>query len=93
VRAALNGEGIPRGVTRETHQQRQLHTHAIMLQVTAKFENVFLLDPSEHCFDEHNQSIITVSRGVLYADNDHVSPIGAEVLLRPLLEPVIIEFK
>jgi len=93
VRAALNGEDIPVGVTRETHQQRQLHAHAIMQQVTAKFENVFLLDPSEYCFDEHNQSIITVSRGVLYADNDHVSPRGAEVLLRPLLEPVIIEFK
>jgi ABC-type glutathione transport system ATPase component len=93
VRAALNGEGTPMGVTRKTHQQRQRHAHKIMEQVTAKFENVFLLDPTEHCFAAHNQSIITVSRGVLYADNDHVSPIGAEVLLRPLLEPVIIEFK
>ncbi len=93
VRAALNDEGNPLGVTRETHQQRQLHAHKIMVQVTAKFENVYLLDPAAYCFNEHNQSTIAVSRGVLYADNDHVSPLGAEVLFRPLLEPVIIEFK
>ena len=93
VRAALNEEGIPLGVTLETHQQRQLHAHKIMMQVTAKFENVFLVDPTAHCFNEHNQSVIAVSHGVLYADNDHVSPLGAEVLFRPLLEPVIIEFK
>ena len=93
VRAALNGEDTPMGVTQKTHQQRQQHAHEIMKQITAKFENVFLLDPTEHCFEEHHQSIITVSRGVLYADNNHISPLGAEVLLRPLLEPIIIKFK
>ena len=91
VRAALNDEGIPLGVALEIHQQRQLHVHEIMEKVTAKFENVFLLDPAAYCFNEHNQSIIAVARGVLYADNDHVSPLGAEVLLRPLLEPVLKE--
>lgn len=73
--------------------KNQQHVHKIMEQLTAKFENVFLLDPTEHCFEEHKQSIITVSRGVLYADNHHLSPLGAEVLLRPLLEPIIIKFK
>ena len=91
VRTALNDEGIPLGVTLETHQQRQLHVHEIMEKVTEKFGNVFLLDPAAYCFNEHNQSIIAVARGVLYADNDHVSPLGAEVLLRPLLEPVLKE--
>jgi len=93
VRTALNDEGLPLGVTLELHQQRQLHVHEIMEKVTAKFENVLLLDPAVYCFNEHNQSIIAVARGVLYADNDHVSPLGAEVLLRPLLEPVLIEVK
>jgi len=93
VRAALNNEDIPMGVTLETHQRRQYHAHTIMMQVTAKFKNVFLVDPAAHCFNEHNQSIIAVSHGVLYADKSHVSPLGAEVLFRPALKPVIVDFK
>jgi len=92
VRAALANMGIPTGVSLTTHQQRQEHANRIIHQVAATMPNVTVLDPARVCFDTNEQSILGDQQGVFYADDDHLSPHGAEILLRPLLEPVFKAF-
>lgn len=88
VRAALFGGGLPVGVSLEEHQQRQKSANAIIEAVSRGGRGVNVLDPAAHCFDPSGRSRVASDEGVFYRDEDHLSPLGAECLLRPMFDPV-----
>ena len=90
VDAANRGEPEPpRGVSIAQHLARQKNADAILEQVS--LQGATLLDPAEFCFDEQGRSIIGSYERSYYFDDDHLSPHGAKVLLRPMFEPVFAQ--
>lgn len=87
VAAALREEtSPPPGVPFENHTHRQQNVNRILDSLPAGLATV--LDPAPHCFDESGNSRIGTLQESYYHDYNHLSPIGAEQLLRPLFSPV-----
>jgi peptidoglycan/LPS O-acetylase OafA/YrhL len=82
----LNREA--KGVALSEHSEYQSRANAIIDKVVAKFQNVTLIDPQETCFTSDRFSRLGDSQGCFYADDDHLSPYGAEALESSLFEPI-----
>jgi len=91
-RSALFGL-VPLGVSLEEHQKRQHLANATIDAIAARYPNVTVLDPTEYCFDATHHARIFDASGVYYVDKDHLSPLGAEQLLRPMFAGVFEEIR
>lgn len=90
TQAAWSGvDRPPRGVSLENHRKRQENVDDVLN--TLENGAVEILDPTEYCFDDTQRSLIGSFERSFYADDDHLSPFGAERLLREMLEPVFAE--
>ncbi len=82
-RAAILGKGVPIGVHRSHHDRRQ----AGFLQILGNaIPGGNFFDPTADCVNSDGFTMIGSAEGSYYADDDHVSPYGAEVLVRPALK-------
>ncbi|MCX7424549.1 MAG: acyltransferase family protein [Planctomycetia bacterium] len=86
VLAVYFGRRPPTGVTIETHMRRQSNVNEILDSLASS--NLRILDPTDYCFDASGLSKIGDAESSFYFDENHLSKCGAEILLRPLLEPV-----
>ncbi len=77
--------GAVSSVTRSEHELLQRNVNQIMRDVLGA-EHV--LDVNEFCFDTQGVSRIQDNGHSLYRDGDHLSQYGADLLVRPALEPV-----
>lgn len=91
VRAALFGQKVPQGISGEIHRERHRVANSIIDEVAKQYPEVRVLNPAEFCFDEYGYSRIGSEEGIFYADDDHLSPLGADRLLRRMFEPVFEE--
>jgi hypothetical protein len=89
-RAVYFGRMIPKGVGIEQHTGRQENVTAVFDSIK---DFVTWLEPAATCFNQEGASRIGDRHGAYYADSDHLSPYGAEVLLAPVLEPVFAEMR
>ena len=79
------------GFTGGVHDDRMKIVNEILDGEVVKHSGfVRLLDPSASCFDENGFSKIGDSKGVFYADDDHLSPYRADQLLRSMFEKLFI---
>lgn len=81
----LGADPLSYGVSRRSHAQQQ----ALVREVFAAFEGesgVRFLDLAEPCFNSDGIAAVESVDGPLYLDQDHLSDLGAERLLRGLLE-------
>ncbi len=84
--AALDEQGVPKGVTLQQHLDRQ----ANVLKSFSQLRNGFTyLDPVPYCFDHTGYSRIGDGGKSFYFDDNHLSPHGAEVLLEDLLDEAL----
>lgn len=87
ITAKLSGEPIPTGVTLDQY-------HEIHREINSVFESretldeVFILDVVSQCFKD-GKSLIGQANGKYYTDNNHLSLLGSQVLIRPVIEPVL----
>ena len=77
--------GSVSSVTRDEHERLQGNVNQILRDVLGA-EHVLEVD--DYCFDSQGVSKIVEDGHSLYRDGDHLSPRGAELLVRPVLEPV-----
>lgn len=77
------------GVSHQEHAARQANVDEVLASLPGDSRE--LLDASPWCFDEMDRSRISDPGGCYYADDDHLSSYGADVLLRELLRPVFAE--
>lgn len=84
--AAYVRRPLPVGVPLGMHEQRQCRANEVLDRLPSTAATI--LNPADFAFDEQGRSRIGNAEGSFYADDDHLSPLGAEHLLRPLLEPV-----
>ncbi len=91
VRSVFLGSELPQGVSLETHDQRQHHVHDIITRQAANGYGAQVIDPRTTCFDAQGRSLLGNRNGTFYRDDDHLSDLGANVLLRPILTPVFDE--
>jgi len=77
----------PEGVPLEIHRRRQAFVNEAIEQQS--FSDVTILDPTPLCFSRSGLSRICDEQGrSLYKDDDHLSPLGVDTLLRSILDPV-----
>jgi hypothetical protein len=74
-------------VSRDEHERLQRNVNQIMRDVLGE-EHV--LDVNAFCFDTQGVSKIMQDGHSLYRDGDHLSQRGADLLIRPALEPVFV---
>lgn len=86
--AAYLERRLSMGVTSETHARQQSGVSRIL--DASRSSGLQVLDPADCCFDSSGHSRIGDAEGSFYVDDDHISKRGAEILLRPLLEPVFM---
>jgi len=87
--AAYRRRELPVGVTMEEHRKRQARVNAVLDALGS--QKATLLNPDLYCFYQSGNSKIGDAGGSFYADEDHLSPYGAEVLLHDMLGPVFRE--
>ena len=83
------GRHPPTGVSIADHRNRQANVSEVLDSLSS--HDVCVLDPSLYCFDSEGNSRIGNEESSFYADEDHLSNVGADILIRPLLEPVFEE--
>lgn len=92
VLARIYGLKLPNGTSLKRHTKR----HEFVSRVFARdfMNEVVALDPTRFCFDSNGRSIICDDVGnCMYRDDDHLSPLGAKLLLSDLLETVFTEIE
>jgi peptidoglycan/LPS O-acetylase OafA/YrhL len=85
--AAQPDSPAPKGVSLEEHRTRQANTKAVFDEFTGS--NVHVLDPADFCFDSSGHSLIGGKGRSYYSDQHHLSPLGADALLRKVFEPIL----
>ena len=91
VSAEIFGKALPHGVSLAVHQEMQINVNSIIDTITKDLASVNVLDPAKYCFNELGHSKIWGDRGVYYTDDNHLSRLGANRLLRPVFESVFRE--
>ena len=86
--AVWENGNIPSGSTANAYRARHAKANELIDEVAGQFSNVTVIDPRATCFDARNLSKLGDGRGCFYADDDHLSPLGADTLLKPLIEPI-----
>jgi len=81
--------GTSQGISLQAHRARNTKVQTIFSEVKP---DVTFLDPSTVCFDESGHSIIEGHGYSYYIDDDHLSPTGADRLLRGMFEDVFAGF-
>ncbi|HEX5443189.1 MAG TPA: SGNH hydrolase domain-containing protein, partial [Pirellulales bacterium] len=79
----------PNGISISEHRRLQANVNEILGAFDE--DGIRLLDPAESCFDDHGGSRIGGDGESYYRDNDHLSRLGAEVLLGEMLYDVFAE--
>jgi peptidoglycan/LPS O-acetylase OafA/YrhL len=80
------GLAAPMGATRSWHLQQTRDCDRAIDDLAPLGVNV--LDPLPYCFDENGHSMIFDGTLSLYLDDNHLSVLGADQLLRPVLNPL-----
>jgi len=75
------------GVSRDTHDAKQLAVHAAFAAQAGG--RVHVIDLAEPFFDENGISKVGRDGVAWYSDEGHVSPIGAREALGPLLRQLL----
>lgn len=91
VRSAWSGERQPNGISIDAHRLRQETVNSIIDSLVLSCTHVSIVDPADRCFPFSETSVIGDHEGCFYADDDHLSPHGADVLLGPLFERLFSE--
>jgi peptidoglycan/LPS O-acetylase OafA/YrhL len=86
-RSAWLGREFPRGVSLEEHDRLHAKTKTVFANLAA--QGATLLTARTYCFDHFGRSRLGDNDGCFYWDDDHLSPYGAEVLISPVLRPVL----
>jgi len=81
------GASLPIGSTLDEHKERQAIANSYLAQLES--DQIRVLDPTPHFFDETGNSILGIDGRSFYRDDDHLSSFGAKVLLSPIFEDVI----
>ena len=79
VYAAWWGRHPPTGVSIVNHQTRQANVAEVLRSFDS--QDVQVLDPTPYCFDSAGNSRIGDTEFCFYSDDDHLSNVGAEILL------------
>jgi len=87
ARSLQFGWKTPRGITVEKYRAQQAAANGILDEFRG--EHVHVLDPTVFCFDETGCSRMYSQSRSYYVDDDHLSTYGAQVLLSPMLRPVL----
>jgi hypothetical protein len=74
------------GVTDQEYEEQQSAVDEVLRSQSWPGLNV--IGPSANWFDQDGHSLVADGRVPFYRDPDHLTPLGAERLMRPLLEPV-----
>jgi len=77
------------GVSLQKHRACQRQVDAIFDELARKRDNVHILDPTPYCFDEAGFSLMCDAKRSYYRDDDHLSRHGADILLTPVIQPVM----
>jgi peptidoglycan/LPS O-acetylase OafA/YrhL len=75
-----------RGVSRDEYRRQQREIDGLLGSLSSSLLTV--LDPSDDWFDVDGYSLKSDGKSAYYWDDDHLSALGVEKLLRPVLEPV-----
>ncbi len=89
MNANKQGKPVPFGISQRQHENQQEPINTIF-QRYANYPDLEFLPVVQFCF-ENGQSLIGTHSAKYYTDKTHLSQIGSEVLIRPVLEPVLQE--
>lgn len=89
----LLGKDIPSGVSLEAHEKRQALVNEIIDRVAASRDNVTVIDPAEIMFDRLGDSLLADLNGAYYRDKNHLSPYGAETIVKPFIDEIMLKMK
>ncbi|MCA8994299.1 MAG: acyltransferase, partial [Planctomycetaceae bacterium] len=91
LRSLYSNADVVTGVTLAEHLARQKHANDIIDQQISRRRNVSSLDLSTAFFDADGHSLLGSTQGPYYRDDDHLSDVGAQEILRPLLAAITME--
>jgi hypothetical protein len=86
ARSLFRGIPLSKGISIDAHIEGNRAANAAIRSVIEARGDLSLIDPAEYCFDEDGFATLFTAEGLYYQDNNHVSPLGAERLLRPMME-------
>ena len=89
VRSLYFQSPLPKGVSKEDHENRQKNANQIIDECIKGRSRVFAVDLSEKFYENGPLSIVGETKGSYYKDQSHLSPLGAQVLVRPKIEMVL----
>jgi peptidoglycan/LPS O-acetylase OafA/YrhL len=87
--SAMLAEVLPVGISRTEWLSTDAATNDGLARLAAGLSHVTIVDPSPACFDDHGMSKIGDASGSFYRDSGHVSPHGAQSLLKAAMTPVL----
>ena len=88
--ASWQGKCDQRGVSAEDYFNQQLNFENALTQCSDNAVRV--VGPADALFDKQGYTRVTDGRSPWYWDDDHVNEVGAEQLIRPLLDPLFSTF-
>ena len=91
VRSLYFETEIPKGVTIKEHEERQSNANMIIDEKAKGRDGVTTIDLSSAFFPTDDHSLIGGQQGSYYRDDNHVSILGADEILRPVIDSVLIE--
>ena len=91
INANKQGQPVPFGISQRQYEKQQESITTIFQQY-ANHPKLEFLPVAPYCF-ESGQSLIGTRSAKYYTDKTHLSQIGSEVLIRPVLEPVLREIR
>ena len=92
VLSQLLDRDLPNGISRSEHDAEQRRTHEVLSKVVDRHENATLIDLGVMLFGSNRWSQIGSAEGTFYRDDDHLSSLGTEQMVRPLLDSVLRDF-
>ncbi len=91
INANRQGQPVPFGISQRQYEKQQESVNTVF-QRYANHPNLEFLPVAPYCF-ENGQSLIGTHSAKYYTDKTHLSQIGSEVLIRPVLEPVLRQIR